>query len=135
MEHRATATCERLVAARTVQPRGRPRGTAVVAAPPGERHGLPALMAAACLREDCWTAHRLSADLPAEDVARFAAEAGAALVVLSTATPQASICAGRAAGLVTTAYATVTVLVGHPGDRLRDLQVRARKAVAAGRGA
>ena len=93
------------------------------------------LRAFAATREDCWTAHHLSADLPAEDVARFAAEAGAALVVPSTATPQASICAGRAAGLVTTAYATVTVLVGHPGDRLRDLQVRARKAVAAGRGA
>jgi excisionase family DNA binding protein len=38
-EHRASAICERLLASQIRQPAGRPRGTAVVAAPPGERHG------------------------------------------------------------------------------------------------
>jgi excisionase family DNA binding protein len=127
MEHRASAICERLVAGRAVQPRGRPRGTAVVATPADERHGLPALMAAACLREDCWTVHHLSADLPADDIARFAAEVGAVLVVLSTATPQARVRARQAAGLITAAEAGVAVLVGQPGDRLHDLLDRARK--------
>ena len=59
-EHRASAICERLIAARARQPAGRPRGTAVVATVPGERHALPALMAAACLREDRWLVHHLS---------------------------------------------------------------------------
>src|SRR5438128_1443270 len=56
-EHRASAICERLIALHAGQPGGRPRGRAVVATPPGERHGLPALMAAACLREDRWLVH------------------------------------------------------------------------------
>ena len=40
-EHRATAICERLIAARVHQPQGRPRGIAVTTTPPGERHALP----------------------------------------------------------------------------------------------
>ena len=51
-EHRASAICERLIAPGLHQPPGRPRGIAVTATPPAERHGLPALMAAACLREE-----------------------------------------------------------------------------------
>ena len=35
-EHRASAICERLIAARTHQPQGRPRGIAVVTTPPGD---------------------------------------------------------------------------------------------------
>src|SRR5690242_7445832 len=38
LEHRASAICERLLAAYARQPAGRPRGIAVVATPPGERH-------------------------------------------------------------------------------------------------
>src|ERR1700689_3714725 len=37
-EHRATAICERLIAARLHQPQGRPRGVALATTPPGERH-------------------------------------------------------------------------------------------------
>src|SRR6185437_9527224 len=81
-----TAICERLIAARANQPHGRPRGTAVTATPPGERHALPGLMAAACLREDHWHVHHLAADLPVADVIRLAADTGADLVVLSSAT-------------------------------------------------
>jgi len=128
VEHRATAICERLIAARAEQPRGRPRGVAVVATPAGERHGLPALMAAVCLREDCWIVHHLAADLPAEQIARFAAEVGARLVVLSTTTAQARGRARRAAAIICAGQAPVTVLTGRPGDRLADLRDRAREA-------
>ena len=60
VEHRAAAICERLIAVRAHQPQGRPRGIAVVSPPPGERHGLPSLMAAACLRDDRWLVHHLA---------------------------------------------------------------------------
>ena len=65
-EHRATAICARLIASRARQPQGRPRGVAVTTTPPGEHHGLPSLMAAACLREDRWQVHDLGADLPTD---------------------------------------------------------------------
>ena len=97
VEHRASAICERLIAARAHQPQGRPRGVAVTATPPGERHGLPALMAAASLREDHWLVHHLAADLPTEEVTGLALGAGADLVVLSTATAEAARSARRAA--------------------------------------
>ena len=83
-EHRASAICERLIAARAGQPQGRPRGIAVVSTPPGERHGLPALMATACLREDRWLVHHLAADLPVNEVTGLARLADASLVVLSS---------------------------------------------------
>jgi len=123
-EHRATAICERLVAAQARQPQGRPRGVAVTATPPGERHALPALMAAACLREDHWQVHHLAADLPVAEVAGFAAGVGATLVVLSSATGDASRLAAREAEELGARLPLARVLAGRPGDtlsRLRDL--------------
>src|SRR5215472_16368483 len=120
-EHRASAICERLIAAHAGQPGGRPRGRAVVATPPGERHGLPALMAAACLREDRWLVQHLAADLPVAEVARFALGVDAALIVLSAAT-QAGARRGRAAAAeITAGNPRPLVLAGRPGDSLRDL--------------
>ena len=43
-------------------------------------------MAAACLREDRWQVHDLGADLPTDELIGFAEEAGASLIVLSSAT-------------------------------------------------
>ncbi len=86
-------------------------------------------MAAACLREDCWTVHHLAADMPAEELARFTAEVGATLVVLSTVTSAARVAARQAASRIAVARPAVTVLVGEPGDCLRDLS---RRAAAAG---
>src|SRR5579863_6892289 len=80
-EHRATAICMRLVAARARRPAGRPRGVAVTTTPPGEHHGLPSLMAAAVLREDRWQVQDLGADLPTDDLVTFATETGASLIV------------------------------------------------------
>jgi MerR family transcriptional regulator, light-induced transcriptional regulator len=125
-EHRATAICERLIGARARQPQGRPRGVAVTATPPGERHALPALMAAACLREDHWQVHHLAADLPVADVIGLAGDAGASLVVLSSATASAARLAGREAKEIRARLPHARVLAGRPGDTLARLRELAR---------
>jgi MerR family transcriptional regulator, light-induced transcriptional regulator len=125
-EHRATAICERLIAARATQPQGRPRGTAVTATPPGERHALPAMMAAACLREDHWHVHHLGADLPVADVIRLAADTAAGLVVLSSATAGAVRLARQEAREIRQALPGVHVLAGRPGDTMAELRELAR---------
>jgi excisionase family DNA binding protein len=124
-EHRASAICERLIAGHARQPGGRPRGIAVAATPPGERHGLPALMAAVCLREDHWLVHHLAADLPVAEVTALAGQVGAGLVVLSSATTAAARRAHGAATEITDALPGVTVLAGQPGDSLHDLRAMA----------
>lgn len=132
-EHRASAICERLIAAHVRQPAGRPHGTAVVATPPGERHSLPALMAAACLREDRWLVHHLAADLPVEEVSRLADQVGADLVVLSSAQTQTAREAQQAADAISVTRPHLHVLAGRPGDHLRDLLARAAHAHAVSR--
>jgi excisionase family DNA binding protein len=127
-EHRASAICERLIAARTQQPQGRPRGIAVVTTPPGERHALPALMATACLREDRWLVHHLAADLPVAEVTGLARQAGAGLVVLSSATAESARRADEAAEEIS--RAGLRVLTGRPGDTLSELRQLARSAQA-----
>jgi excisionase family DNA binding protein len=127
-EHRASAICERLIAGYAGQPGGRPRGRAVVATPPGERHGLPALMAAACLREDRWLVHHLATDLPVAEVTRLAAAVRADLVVFSSATPQGARRARFAARDAAAADPRPLALAGRPGDSLHDLIRLARDA-------
>ena len=124
-EHRASAICERLLATHARQPAGRPHGTAVVATPPGERHGLPALMAATCLREDRWLVHHLAADLPVEEVTKLAGQVGASLVVLSSAMAQTARQAQQAVETITATSPRLNVLAGRPCDRLSDLLARA----------
>lgn len=130
-EHRASAICERLLAVSARQPSGRPRGTAVVATPPGERHGLPALMAASCLREDRWLVHHLATDLPVAEIGWLAEQAGAGLVVLSSAMDGTAELARLAARSITETHPGRIVLAGGPGDRLSDLLGRADSARAA----
>ncbi len=131
-EHRASAICERLIAARAQQPQGRPRGVAVVTTPPGERHGLPALMATACLREDRWLVHHLAADLPVTEVTGLAVLARAGLVVLSSATTEGAQRGGEAADEIMRSAAGLRaglhVLAGRPGDPLSQLRLLARAA-------
>jgi excisionase family DNA binding protein len=129
-EHRASAICERLIAAPAHQQQGRPRGTAVTATPPGERHGLPALMATACLREDHWLVHHLASDLPVAEVTQLALDTRARLVVLSAGTTESARHARRAAKEIRTAAPGLRVLAGRPGDTLGRLRELAR-AVAA----
>jgi methanogenic corrinoid protein MtbC1 len=82
-EHRATAITERLLARVSTNPRGRPRGTAVVVAAPGDQHTLPSAMAALVLRDDRWKVHHLGGNLPVHDLLDFAKKIEADLVVLS----------------------------------------------------
>jgi MerR family transcriptional regulator, light-induced transcriptional regulator len=125
-EHRATAICERLIAARASQPQGRPRGVAITTTPPGERHALPALMAAACLREDHWHVHHLAADLPVAEVISLGAATQASLIVLSSAASGAVRLAFREAGEIRERLPETRVLVGRPGDTLSRLRELAR---------
>jgi methanogenic corrinoid protein MtbC1 len=126
VEHRATAICERLIAAEARRPQGRPRGVAVTATAPGERHALPAVMAAACLREDHWQVQHLAADLPTADVIALAADTGASLIVLSSATASGARAASREAREIRERLPQVRVLVGRPGDTLSRLRELAR---------
>jgi excisionase family DNA binding protein len=125
-EHRASAICERLIAAHVRQPQGRPRGVAVTTTPPGERHALPAMMAAACLREDHWQVQDLAADLPVAELISLAADTGAGLVILSSATASAGRLAGREAKEIRAALPGARVLTGRPGDTLSRLRELAR---------
>lgn len=123
VEHRASATCERLIAPLAArQPRGRPRGVAVTATPPGERHGLPALMAAGTLREDHWLVQHLATDLPANEVGRLAHDVAARLVVLSAATEEGAERGAAEAAQLAQAYPGLLVLAGRPGESLYDLR-------------
>jgi methanogenic corrinoid protein MtbC1 len=124
-EHRATAICERLIATASAQPAGRPRGTAVVTTPADERHAVPALMAAACLRENHWQVHHLACDLPTSEVGTLAAAVGANLVVLSTATTAGAMRADNAKRQLREIDPGIRVLIGQAGDTLDQLRNRA----------
>ena len=122
-EHRASAICERLLARAAPSPRGRPRGVVVVCTPPGERHGLPAAMAAMALRADRWKVHHLGADVPVADLAAFVHAVDADLVVLS-ATQAESIITARTA---VEQLGNVRILIGGPGRTLHELCALARQ--------
>jgi MerR family transcriptional regulator, light-induced transcriptional regulator len=123
VEHRASAICEHVMAPLMArQPRGRPRGVAVTATPPGERHGLPALMAAGTLREDRWLVQHLASDLPANEVGRLADDVAARVIVLSAATREGAERGAAEAAQLAQAYPGMLVLAGRPGESLRDLR-------------
>lgn len=123
-EHRASAICERLLARAAVHPRGRPRGVAIVATPPGDEHSLPASMATIALRADRWQVHHLGTQVPINDLVDLTTAVSATLVVLSVTNPVAAA-AGEAAR-VALEPTGARVLVGQPGQTLRSLVETAR---------
>ena len=130
-EHRASAIVERVLGELAPNPRGRRRGTAMVAAVAGDRHSLPSTMAALALREANWRVHHLGADIPAGELVGFCAEHEVDLAVISlTNLACADLADETAAGI--RAGGTCAV-VGGPGRTLSDLIAEARDAVAAGR--
>jgi len=124
-EHRASAICERLLARLAVHPRGRPRGVAVIATPPGEEHGLPAAMAAVALRADRWQVHHLGAQVPVPDLVDLVSDVGAGLVVLSVTYRAAGPRAEQARAAL--APTGATILIGAPEQSLHRLVADARR--------
>jgi len=130
-EHRASEIVERLLASLDQRRAGRPRGTAVVAAPAGEHHGLPVAMAAAVLRQDGWTVELLGRDLPLAALAHFVEVSRPDLVVLTVTSPAAMPAAIEARDRL--AADDHAVLVGGPGRSLEELVRLARGSRSAQR--
>jgi methanogenic corrinoid protein MtbC1 len=125
-EHRASAIVERILGECYPNPRGRRRGTAVVAALSGDRHALPTTLAAIALRDDNWSVHHLGADLPADELTRFCRQEDVDLVVLTVTVAKLRQAATRAAAELE--GLGLRVLVGAPGRSLGELQRLARDA-------
>lgn len=124
VEHRAAAIVAQLLGEHHPRPRGRRRGTAMVAAPAGDQHGLPTVMAAAALREDNWRVHHLGADIPGEEVVRFCREHPVDVAVLTVTNGSVRPSAERTASALEAEG--VRALVGRPGATLTELQALAR---------
>jgi MerR family transcriptional regulator, light-induced transcriptional regulator len=124
VEHQASAIVDRIIGRHHPTPRGRRRGTAVVAALSGDRHTLPTSMAAAALREDNWRVHHLGADMPGDEIVQFCTETPVDLAVLTlTASEVEPTVRHTAAVLESTGLRT---LVGRPGSTLDELLELAR---------
>ena len=92
------------------------------------------MMATACLREAHWQVHHLAADLPISEVVSLAADTGASLVILSSATAAAARVAAREAREIRDHLPHARILTGRPGDTLSRLRELARvRLPAAGR--
>jgi excisionase family DNA binding protein len=124
VEHQASAIVDRIIGGQHPNPRGRRRGTAMVAALSGDLHVLPTSMAAAALREDNWHVHHLGADMPSDEVVRFCKEAAPDLAVLTMSTVDVRDEVERTAQRLRDLG--VRTLTGEPGRTLRELVERAR---------
>lgn len=123
VERRASTMVERILADVSTNPRGRRRGTAMVAAVSGDRHTLPTTMATVVLRDANWQVHHLGADMPPRELIDFCAEHAVDVAVISSTNSEvADVAADTAARLE--AAGTPTIL-GGPGSSLHDLLDRA----------
>jgi len=127
IEHRASAIIERLLGELAPNPRGRRRGTAMVAAVSGDLHSLPVSMAAVALRDDNWAVEHLGANMPPDELIRFCREHDVDVAVLSSTNPDTADVARRTADRL--GAADVRVILGGPGRTLEDLQLEARAGV------
>jgi excisionase family DNA binding protein len=89
-EHLATAVAQRLVGrlGPRFARRGRKRGTVVLAAPPGDAHGLPTALTADLLRGEGFEVVDLGADVPAESLAHAVTAARPVAVGLCCTSPE-----------------------------------------------
>lgn len=130
VEHRASAIVERSLGELMPNPRGRRRGTAMVAAVAGDQHSLPTTMAAAALREANWHVDHLGANMPVEELARFCAEHRVDLAVISLTNLDVSDVAEDAAAKIRAVGPSA--IVGGPGRSLELLVDESRRATASG---
>jgi len=124
VEHRASAIVQQILGEHHPTPRGRRRGTAVVAALSGDQHFLPTSMAAVALREDNWRVHLLGADMPGAELMNFCSTHAVDLAVLTVTNTDAADAAMQTAAQLETAG--TRTLVGWPGSTLIGLQELAR---------
>lgn len=131
VEHRASAIVERLLGELSPNPRGRRRGTVMVAAVSGDHHSLPTSMAAVALRDDNWTVEHLGADMPPDELVRFCTEHDIDVAVLSSTNPDTAALAAETAQRLRDAG--TPVVLGGPGRTLDDLVDSVRSALSADR--
>ena len=115
VEHRASVIAMRLLGrlGPRFARRGRPRGTVLLGAPAGERHGLPVAMLADIVRWAGFTAVDLGADVPTGSFVRAAMESGplvAAVVTVTTSHNEA--CVRELVSCLHAAVPGLRVLVG-----------------------
>lgn len=128
VEHRATAIVERVLGELSPNPRGRRRGTAVVAAISGDHHSLPTTMAAIALRDDNWRVEHLGADMPLEQITRFCELHDVSVAVITSTNPRTAPRAAEAAQALIDAG--TPAIVGRPGGTLDELLHEARQAAS-----
>jgi len=126
VEHRASAIVERILGELAPNPRGRRRGTALVAAVSGDFHSLPTSMAAVALRDDNWHVEHLGANMPPDELVHFCAEHPVTIAVITSTNPDTVDLANNTATALRAA-GTPTI-VGGPGRTLDDLTDLARRA-------
>ena len=128
VEHRASAIVERMLGDLLPNPRGRRRGTVMVAAIAGDMHSLPTTMATVALREANWHVHHLGANMPGDELVGFCdAHDEIDVAVISVTNPEASERAQDAA--LRLRSAGVPTLVGGAGNTLGDLVDEVQRAV------
>ncbi len=127
VEHRASAIVDRVLGELAPNPRGRRRGTVMVAAVTGDFHSLPTSMAAVALRADNWSVEHLGANMPPDELVRFCAEHDVDVAVLSSTNPETAELAAETSRRLDEA-GTPTIL-GAPGRTLDDLIESVRAAV------
>ena len=130
-EHRASAIIERVLGELAPNPRGRRRGTAMVAAVSGDQHSLPSTMAALALREANWRVHHLGDDIPGDELVRFCAQHDVDLAVISLTNPRSRDLAETTAARI--GADGTPVIVGAPGRTLSQLIAEAGHATQARR--
>jgi methanogenic corrinoid protein MtbC1 len=126
VEHRASAMVERILGELAPNPRGRRRGTALVAAVSGDHHSLPTSMAAVTLRADNWHVEHLGANMPPDELVRFCAEHDVTVAVITSTNPETSDLSNDTASALR--EAGTPAIVGGPGRTLDDLIELARRA-------
>jgi len=124
IEHRASAIVQQILGEHHPTPRGRRRGTAVVAALAGDQHSLPTSMAAVALREDNWRVHLLGADMPSDELVSFCTTHAVDLAVLTVTNTDVADAAARTAAQLEAAG--TRTLVGRPAATLNGLKELAR---------
>jgi MerR family transcriptional regulator, light-induced transcriptional regulator len=124
VEHRASAIVERILGEIAPNPRGRRRGTALVAAVTGDHHSLATSMAAVALREDNWHVEHLGADMPPTEIVDFCDHHQIDLAVITSTNPDTAPLA-RKTGAALQAAGTQAI-VGEAGRTLDELVSLAR---------